>query len=159
MEANNSSATIGIDFFQGLFENRPSKIAGVTLASCLTVITVLATSGIIWFERFGSDLRRIFINRMVSSVCWSILAWFLFIQIPDLTMYFYRPFPEVFCFVHLILRNIIVSQILLFFDAIIVVRYVLIFWLKNPLSFHDDFWYRFVNIWVVIYRLGLRICI
>jgi hypothetical protein len=152
MEAVNPSSTVSHDFFQGLFENRHSKIAGVTLASCLTLITVLATSGIIWFERFGSDLRRIFINRMVSSVCWSILAWFLFIQIPDLTMYFYRPFPEAFCFVHLILRNIIVSQILLFFDVIIVVRYILIFWLKNPLSFHDDFWFRFVNIWVVLYR-------
>ena len=148
----NDSEIIGNDYFDGLFENRPSKVVGVVSASFLTVTVSLATYGLIWFERFGSDLKRIFINKMVSSICWSILAWFLIIQIPDLVIYFYRPFPEMFCFVHLILRNVIVSQILLFFDAIIIVRYILIFWLKNPLSFHDDFWYIFINLWVVIFR-------
>jgi hypothetical protein len=41
---------------------------------------------------------------------------------------------------------------LLFIDAIIVARYFQIFWMKNPLSFQDDFWCLFVNIWIVICR-------
>jgi len=154
MSQNNSNASeiIADDYFEGLFENRASKIIGVVFATILTLAVSLAAYGIIWFERFGSDLKRIFINKMVSSVCWSILAWFAIIQTPDLVMYFYRPFPETFCFVHLILRNVIVSHILLFFNIIIIVRCILIFWLKNPLSFHDDFWYMFVNLWVVVFR-------
>ena len=148
----NLSQNINGNYFDGLFEQRPSKIVGVILAFILTIVVVLSTYSIIWFERFGSDLKRIFINKLVSSICWCILAWFLIIQVPDLTMHFYRPFPEPFCYVHLIMRNIIVSSMLLFFDVIVLARYMLIFWMKNPLSFQDDFWYLFVNIWVVFYR-------
>jgi hypothetical protein len=72
------------DFFDGFYENRAAKIAGVVFSAVSGVATVAAAAGIIWFERFGSDLRRIFINKMVSSVCWCILAWFTVIQIPDL---------------------------------------------------------------------------
>jgi hypothetical protein len=93
------------EYFDGLFETRPSKIAVVVFASLLTVVTILATYGIIWFEHFGSDLKRIFINKMVSSVCWTIMVWSMTIKIPDLIMYFYRPFPEKFCYLHLIFKN------------------------------------------------------
>jgi hypothetical protein len=61
--------------FEGLFENRPSKIVGVLFAIPMSVFICLAAYGIIWFERYGSDLKRIFINKMVSSVCWTIVAW------------------------------------------------------------------------------------
>jgi hypothetical protein len=38
----------------------------------------------------------------------------------------------------------------IFLDAIIIVRYLLIFWIKNPENFKDDFWSHFVNIWTVV---------
>ena len=149
---SNISEVIVDEYFEGLFENRPSKIVGIVLASLLTVTVFLAAYGIIWFERFGSDLKRIFINKMVSSVCWSILAWTVFIKIPDLVMYFYRPFPEMFCHLHLILKNVIIFQIILFLNSIIIMRYIMMFWLKNPINFKDDFWSIFINIWIVIVR-------
>jgi hypothetical protein len=38
--------------------------------------------------------------------------------------------------------------VLLFFDGIILARYVYIFRLKNPAAFPDDFWHRFLNTWI-----------
>ncbi len=148
----NISEVINDEYFEGLFENRISKIVVVVVASVLTVVIFLATYGIIWFERFGSDLKRIFINKMVSSVCWTIMAWSVIIKIPDLVLYFHGPFPELFCDVHLILKNGTIVQIILFLDAIIVERYIMIFWLKNPINFQDDFWSIFINIWIVTVR-------
>ena len=50
----NISEVINDEYFEGLFENRISKIVVVVVASVLTVVIFLATYGIIWFERFGS---------------------------------------------------------------------------------------------------------
>ena len=97
-------------FFDGLCENRPSKIIGIVLASILPVFACLPAVGIIWFERFGSDLKRIFINKLVSSVFWNILAYFIFVQVPDILFYLCLQFPEQFCFIYLIIRNAINSK-------------------------------------------------
>ena len=77
---------------------------------------------------------------------------FTFFQTADIIMYFYRPFSKHFCFIHLVLRNALMSQILMFFNAIIMVRYIFIFWLRNPLNFNDDFWCFFINLWVILSR-------
>ena len=34
-------------------------------------------------------------------------------------------------------------------NCIVIVRYALILWLKTPSLVHDDFWNRFLNIWIV----------
>ena len=38
---------------------------------------------------------------------------------------------------------------MLFSNAIVVTKYVSIFWLKNPFGFQDEFWSLFVNVWIV----------
>jgi hypothetical protein len=74
------------------------------------------------------------------------------IQTSDIVLYFYRPLPEFICFANLVLRNALMVQVILFFDSIVAVRYIAIFWMKDPENFKDDFWFRFSNFWVVIYR-------
>ena len=74
---------------------------------------------------------------------------------PDQVMYFYHPFPHWVCFVQLILKNAFVFALLLLIDAIVIARYFLIYWMKNPFSFQDDFWSYFVNTWIIISRFGL----
>ncbi len=148
--ATNFSSNETVLFFNGLHEKRISKTLGLVIGSTLPVVICLSATGVIWFERFGSDLKRIFINRAVSSICWNILAYFAFIHLPEIFLYFGQPFPEWFCFFHLVLRNVIVIQIVLWMDVIAIVRYIFIFWLKNPLSFQDNFWSCFINRWMAI---------
>jgi len=38
----------------------------------------------------------------------------------------------------------------IFYDCIVLCRYIFIFWLKNPAAFKDDFWSAFLNLWVVL---------
>ena len=42
----------------------------------------------------------------------------------------------------LTMKNVTSVAILLFFDCIVVARYVYIFHLRNPAAFQDDFWNR-----------------
>ena len=139
-------------YFGALNESRPSKIIWSILALFLLNINILAFWGIIWFERFGSDLKRIFINQIVVSISWSSIAWLSMIQTSDILLYFYRPLPDLYCLFNLVLRNALMIQAILFFDAIIIVRYIFIFWMKDPANFAEDFWYCFVNLWVVTCR-------
>ena len=141
------------DYFDELFGNRPIKMFMIAFSSLSLLLSIPVIYGIIWFERFGCDMKRIFINRLVSSVCWSFFAWILFAQIPDMIRYFSRPFSESICFFILATKTMIAMQVILFFNAMNISRYIFIFWLKNPLNFQDDFWSTFVNLWIVSFSL------
>lgn len=113
-------------------------------------ILILLFYGIIWYERFGSDNNRTLINKLVSSVCWTIIEWFVFGQLPDSFIYVAKRLPKEFCFLHLLLKRSCSSQILILFDVMIVIRFLMIFKLKNPAAIKDDFWIIYLNIWVVM---------
>ena len=139
-------------FFKELDAPRLSKHILITISVILSVLCIFGYLGIIWFERFGSDLKRICINKILSSLCWTIILWFILVHPMTLFLYSYRPVPEFFCFYLLFLNQTLVLECILFFDAIIIVRFVLIFCLKSPQNFYDDFWYCFINIVTVISR-------
>ena len=84
---NNTEENI---FFHGLLENRTSKVLAILFSVLLSVLVSVSASGVIWYERFGSDLQRIFTNKMVSSVCWSILGFYGFTQLPELVFYLFN---------------------------------------------------------------------
>jgi hypothetical protein len=98
-----------------------------------------------------TDLSQMFTNKMVSSICW-LAVQMLVLAIPDQVMYFYRPFPQWICFIQLIIRYSVAFGLLLLLDAIVIAKYIFIFWMENPFSFQDDFWCRFTNTWIIICR-------
>ena len=65
-----SNSTKDYDFFEWLFECRASLLFFVILAYVGIPVAILLLYSIIWFEHFGSDLKRTIINRMVTHVCW-----------------------------------------------------------------------------------------
>ena len=71
-----------------------------------------------------------FTNKMVSSICWLAILM-LALAIPDQVMYFYRPFPQGICFIQLIIRYSVAFGLLLLLDAIVIAKYIFIFWMKN----------------------------
>jgi hypothetical protein len=56
--------------------------------------------------------------------------------------------PRSVCFFTVIAKNAVKTQSVLLYDAVLVTKYVFIFWIKNPGGVDDDFWCRFISIWV-----------
>ena len=140
-----------VDFFSGIFENRLEKNISVIFSAVGGSILMALVYGIIWFEHFGSDLKRTLLNKLVSSLCWSCMEWFFIIQVLDMVRYVFGPLPPWLCSCNLHLRYAIFTQQMLFMDGIILTRYVYIFCLKNPFAFNDDFWYLVINVWIVAF--------
>ena len=139
-----SNTTTKIDF-SVIFEPRLLKYVGAISSVTLVAIFFCFCLGIIWFEHYGSDLRRILINRLVYCICWCLLEGLIVFWLADVILYFYRPFPVWICYLQVIYRQSILLRIVLLFDAMTISRYVFIFWLKNPLNFDIEFWCCFIN--------------
>lgn len=66
------------DFFEELYQDRPSKVIVMIISALLTPANVILLYSVIWFEHYGSDLKRTLINKAVASMCWcGIFAEFL----------------------------------------------------------------------------------
>ena len=128
-----------------------------TLVFVLVVSTLVGIFGspllfaIIWFERFGSDKKRTLLNMLVNMNCWTCIAFLILGQAPIIFIYTFGPLPQIFCYIHTVVRQSIICSILMYIDAIIVIRYVYIFKLKNPAAFRDDFWCLFVSVWIHLF--------
>jgi hypothetical protein len=49
------------------------------------------------------------------------------------------------------LKSVIMMQNILLLDGMIISKYVLIFCLKNPAGFQDDFWGRYLTIGIIMF--------
>ena len=68
---------------------------------------------------------------------------------PGLTIfrYLWGPLGRKMCFLQVTFMNTIKWQSLLLFNAILLSRYAMVIWLKNPAAMKDDFWSVFINQW------------
>ncbi len=103
----------------------------------------------IWFDWYESDMKRIFIHRLVSSLAFTAMCQLILVQIPELLRFVTGPLPNWICFWHYVLKSTIAMQEIMYFDIIAVLRYLFIFSIKNPGTFQDEFWNSFINIVVV----------
>ena len=139
-------------YFCGYFEDTSTKIAFFVLSKVVSMITFSMFFGIIWYEKFGMDHRRTLVNKIVSMLCWNGMFSMLFGFWEDVASYFCGPQTKLQCLFFQMLRNVIKSNSLFFLEAIVISKYIFIFWLKNPTSVNDDYWYvntktifRFLN--------------
>jgi hypothetical protein len=51
--------------------------------------------GIVWYEHYGNDLKRILLNMLVSSMSWVGIVWYVLLQPIEMLRYTYGPLPEV----------------------------------------------------------------
>jgi hypothetical protein len=78
---NSTDSWSNSDFFIGLFENRPSKVAAVVFSAVGWVVIVPLVFAIIVFERSSSDNKKTLLNKLVSSMYWLCLEWLFFVQV------------------------------------------------------------------------------
>ena len=141
------------DFFAEVYKIRPSIIIGEILVFLSTCLLIPIFCSIIWYEKFGSDNKRTVLNKLAASICWCAILIEILVQIPEWIRYCFGPLPSFFCYLHLVFTNTLAIQVMLIFDAISILRYIFIFWLKNPYSFCDDFWTVFLNLWMFSFSL------
>ena len=147
------------DYFEFLMENSFIRIFSIVICGINVIVVPLMLYSIIWFDKFGSDKKRTILNMLVSLICWNNIEFNFIIQATVLIRFLYGPLPELYCSLEYILRGAYVSQVFLFFDSIACMRYIFIFFLKNPAAFRDDFWCFFIYIWVKAYSLIVEIVI
>jgi hypothetical protein len=99
------------DFFAGAFHNGPLKTVSITVTLISLVCLVLSGYGIIWYEKYGSDKKRIIINRLLTSICWTGIEFYLLVIPVEVARYILGPLPEFVCSFHLMLKNIINFQV------------------------------------------------
>jgi len=61
----NHSAIEG-DFFAELYKNNPTKTACLVIGMILFPINLVALYSIVWYERFGLDIKRNLTNQISS---------------------------------------------------------------------------------------------
>ena len=142
----------------GTFQSRRSKTIAILTFCCLTFLDIALLYGAIWFEHFGSDNWRTLVIRLFTSLCWTGMANNL-IGFADTVRYSIGQYPQMVCHVQQFLRKIVKDEILMFYNAMTLSRYALIFWLKNPAAVDDDFWNIFINIWITIACTVMRLFI
>ena len=141
------------DFFAGLFAYNPLKIAIICISFTISAALSLGFYAIIWYDLNGPNKRRTILNRLVSSVSFASLEYYLIAHILELGRFLVGPMPYEFCLIHSIIKSAIVTQVLLIYNAISLYRYILVFWIKNPGVFKDLFWTVFTNIWVTLFSI------
>ena len=140
--------------FYNVFENQAAHLLSVTVSPLLTIFSSLLAYGIIWFERFGSDQKRTIVNKLLSQSLWTVVIQLPMIIFSDILRYTLGPLPPQFCFFQVVIKTSFFTQSLCFIDALIVARYALVFWTKNPASVNDDFWCTFISIWIYIFNIA-----
>ena len=146
MKFNLTSFVKNETFFHDFYSFNIFQVCGLS-ASFVNVFAVTPLLLlIIWFERFGTNHNRTLINQFVTSTCWCGVAFNILGQIPEIIIGIFGPFHENFCFVHIVVKNVILSQFIILLTAISVVKYIYIFITKNPSGQNDDFFCFFTNL-------------
>ena len=134
-----------------------AKIIFVVVAAVTVLLFLPLYYFVVWYERYGHDNKRTLINLLISFTCKVVMLYIAFGVTGGIVVSTFGPFPIWYCHVQLIFKHYPVLILILSIDCILVVRYVLIFWMKNPCIVHDDFWNTFLITWIIIFSGVLQI--
>ncbi len=143
--------------FELLDSSNSYKHISIVLSALSTLLCIPAFYSIIWFEKFDSDHYRTIINRIVSSMSWNGIVWFILVQNLFTIRFAVGPLPSWICFGQFIAQKVIITNFMMLLNATTFLRYVFVFWLKNPGAFNDEFWHIFINIWVVSFSFVFQL--
>ena len=136
-------------FILAVPEANVSLILCLIFSVCASVIIPLLFFAIIWYQKNCTDDSYLtLMNKLGTLLFWCGIEYFTVCQSIESFIFIYGPLPINICLFARIIRSAYFLQFLLYFDLIILSRYVYIFQLKNPMAFNADFWACFFNIWV-----------
>jgi len=132
-----------------LFENHSVKIVGIVYSLMVTLLTISIFLSIISYEHNHYRYRTL-INQLLTKLAINVLSFNILVQLPVTLLYIFGPLPWYICYPQTILLPILTAALVLLTNAITVVRYFFIFYVKNPTSIQDDFWGEFINMWALL---------
>jgi len=103
---------------------------------------------IIYFEKNCLNRNKTFLNKLVSLLCSLCIEFGFLATTTDILRCFLGPFPIMLCRLEELVKISYLQQKLLILDAVLISRFIFIFLLKNPLASKDDFWSRFVSMFI-----------
>jgi hypothetical protein len=148
-ESNNNQTMypeLNDNLYSGLNEFSSSKIIGIISSAINIVFFTPLFYSIIWYEKYGSGIHRTLINQLVSSCCWLLIAFNLFVQIPVVVFSLIGAAPELTCTLTMMVQSVVTVQSNLLMIAISAVKYFYIFIIKSPSGVNDEFWCQLINI-------------
>jgi hypothetical protein len=148
MNRTEINENVSRDFFPYISQNNPYKIIFLVISIFGILVGPPALYSAVWFEKYGSDNKRTLINMLFSMTSWTCIGFIIFVQIPETLRYIYGLLPYFICYTSIAMRGSFVCMFLLYIDASIITRFIFIFCLNNPAAFNDDFWFKFICIWI-----------
>lgn len=131
-----------MDDFANVFAAQASKSVSLSLSIFLTIVTSGLMFIIVRFEY--SNHYRTLINQLVSSLFWIGIVWNLTLQPFVIYRYTFGPVDsDLLCKLNSGLRNVLPLHALLILDAILIVKCIFLFQMKNPTAMQDNFWASF----------------
>jgi hypothetical protein len=100
----------GNDFFGPVYELGTMKNTLCFVSFVYSILMVPLLVSMIWFDWYGSDMKRIFVHRLVSSLAFTAMGQLILVQIPEILQYVTGPLPNWVCFWHYVIKNSIAMQ-------------------------------------------------
>ena len=128
------------------------KVLIMVLSFIAMILTIAMLLGIIWYEHYGADSKRILTNKLVALICWNEILGTVTAFATDAVIFIFPSLPESLCPMFGFARMMFASNILMLFNMIMISKYIFIFWMKNPGSLNDDFWTLFILLWTIAFN-------
>ena len=142
--AENSMDVVVVDnFFESVYDTSVSKTVPIAISIFAIFFFTPIAYFVIWDERNGPDTNRTLLNKLVVTVCGNSIVFLLLCQTSEVALSLYGPFPTWLCSCQNFLKNVAVSINLKITFAMILVRHLSVFVLKNPVGMDYDFWDQF----------------
>jgi hypothetical protein len=138
------------NYFHILMENHVSKIIFNIFALLVIIIFAPLYYFVVWYERYGgNDSKRTLISQLLALMCKIVIAYLLVGLTGEVLISTFGPLPSWYCQIQTFYKYAIFTSLVVTFNFIIFVKYLFVFWLKNPGSVCDDFWSSFLTIWII----------
>ena len=138
------------EYFREMYSDSGLKSFTISVFFFGTIFGLVLESGIIWYEKYGNHRYRTVINRLFSTMSWFVVAYIVFVYIPDGIRYMIGPLNETFCDVHNFLKNALSMCVVLTLDLTIILRYIFIFKVSNFAVINDDLLSRFFQMTILV---------
>ena len=135
-------------FFDMFDNNNPYKWVSLTYSIIATTVSTPLLYLVIMFQK--ENPYTTLLHQILSNILGVAILNNIFVHIPFVLLYIFGPFPQLTCYLILIIQGSLTIQALLLVNIMMITRYIFTFILKNPAAVHHDFWRTFIFVFTFL---------